>query len=122
MSCQRRILDGRRDLLAPAASFPERYPCLLESVVHGTAQSRYDILFAFPRERLSLHADGQLRDETGMLRKGRFLDALDHAWQAERLPPEDDALRTALDAIRPDELSPRDALEALYQLKKVRDA
>jgi anthranilate synthase component 1 len=92
VSCQRRILDGRCDLLAPAASFPERYPCLLESVVHGTAQSRYDILFAFPRERLSLHADGQLRDETGALREGRFLDALDHAWQAERLPPEDDAL------------------------------
>jgi len=90
--CHRRILGGRRDLLAPAAAFPQRYPCLLESVVHGTAQSRYDILFAFPRERLTLHADGGLRDDAGVVREGRFLDALDAAWQAECLPPEDDGL------------------------------
>ncbi|MBQ4853391.1 aminodeoxychorismate synthase component I [Rhodanobacter sp. B2A1Ga4] len=92
MTCHRRSLDGRRDLLAPAASFPARYPCLLESVVHGTAQSRYDILFAFPRERLTLHADGCLRDEADSVREGRFLDALDAAWQAERLPLENDGL------------------------------
>jgi anthranilate synthase component 1 len=90
--CHRRILDGRRDLLAPAASFPGRYPCLLESVVHGTAQSRYDILFAFPQEQLSLHGDGCLRDGAGNLREGRFLDALDAAWQLERLSPADDGL------------------------------
>jgi anthranilate synthase component I len=93
VTCHRRILGGRRDLLAPAAGFPQRYPCLLESVVHGTAQSRYDILFAFPRERLTLHADGGgLRDDAGVVREGRFLDALDAAWQAERLPPEGDGL------------------------------
>ena len=92
MTCHRRILGGRRDLLAPAAAFPQRYPCLLESVVHGSAQSRYDILFAFPRERLTLHADGGLRDDAGVVREGRFLDALDAAWQAERLPPEGDGL------------------------------
>jgi anthranilate synthase component 1 len=92
VTCHRRILDGRRDLLAPAAAFPQRYPCLLESVVHGTAQSRYDILFAFPRERLTLHADGCLRDDAGVVRQGRFLDALDAAWRAERLPPESDGL------------------------------
>jgi anthranilate synthase component 1 len=92
VTCHRRILDGRRDRLAPAASFPGRYPCLLESVVHGTAQSRYDILFGFPREQLSLHPDGRLRDGEGHQREGRFLDALDAAWQAERLPPVDDNL------------------------------
>jgi anthranilate synthase component 1 len=92
VTCHRRILGGRRDLLAPAAAFPQRYPCLLESVVHGTAQSRYDILFAFPRERLTLHADGRLRDDAGVVREGRFLDALDAAWQAARLPPESDGL------------------------------
>jgi len=92
VTCHRRTLDGRRDLLAPAASFPERYPCLLESVVHGTAQSRYDILFAFPRERLTLDADGGLRGDAGTVREGRFLDALDAAWQAERLPPGSDGL------------------------------
>ncbi|HET6263572.1 MAG TPA: DNA mismatch repair protein MutS [Usitatibacter sp.] len=39
-------------------------------------------------------------------------------------PPEAEAadpLRDALDAIRPDELSPREALEALYRLKKLTD-
>ena len=92
MTCQRRTLAGRRDLLAPAASFPQRYPCLLESVVRGTAQSRYDILFAFPGDRLTLHADGRLCDGAGNLQSGRFLDALDAAWQAERLPPDDDEM------------------------------
>jgi anthranilate synthase component 1 len=92
VTCHRRILVGRRDLLAPAAAFPERYPCLLESVVRGTAQSRYDILFAFPRERLTLKADGRLQDDAGVEREGRFLDALDAAWQAERLPPSTDDL------------------------------
>jgi anthranilate synthase component 1 len=90
VACQQRILAGRRDLLAPAAAFPERYPCLLESVVRGTAQARYDILFAFPRDRLALHADGRLRDGAGQVRDGRFLDALDRAWRAERQPHGDD--------------------------------
>jgi DNA mismatch repair protein MutS len=36
-------------------------------------------------------------------------------------PAEDDALRDALEAIRPDELTPREALEALYRLKKLAD-
>jgi anthranilate synthase component 1 len=99
-----RVLDGRRDLLAPAAAFADRYPCLLESVVRGSAQARYDILFAFPREKLALHADGRLctsplgGDEpkasatSGLLPKQRFLDALDAAWQAGRVPRQDDGL------------------------------
>ncbi|MDQ6645932.1 MAG: aminodeoxychorismate synthase component I [Pseudomonadota bacterium] len=92
MACHRRFLSGRRDLLAPAAAFPARYPCLLESVVHGTAQSRYDILLAFPRSKLTLRADGRLDDGNGVAKSGRFLDALDAAWQAERLPAENDEL------------------------------
>ena len=90
MTHHSRVIGGRRDLLAPAAAFPKRYPCLLESVVRGTAQSRYDILFAFPRDSLTLHADGRLCDEAGKLLDGHFLDVLDTAWQAERLPPGDD--------------------------------
>ena len=57
MTSIRRTLHGRRDLLAPAAAFPERYPCLLQSVVRGTPQARFDLLFAFPRDRLTLHAE-----------------------------------------------------------------
>lgn len=86
MACHRRRLDGRRDLLAPAAALPGRYPCLLQSVVHGSAQSRYDILFAFPGERLELAADGLLRAGDGRVQQGRFLDALDRAWLAGRRP------------------------------------
>ncbi|HEC30373.1 MAG TPA: aminodeoxychorismate synthase component I [Gammaproteobacteria bacterium] len=39
---------------------PDRYPFLLESVASGTAQSQFDILFAFPRETSRLTSDGQL--------------------------------------------------------------
>jgi anthranilate synthase component 1 len=93
LTLHRRVLSGRRDLLAPAAAFPQRYPCLLESVVRGTAQARYDILFAFPREALTLHFDGRLLDGAGVALPGRFLDALDTAWRAERvLFDEDDPL------------------------------
>lgn len=92
MTCHRRIPGGRRDLLAAAAAVPERYPCLLQSVVSGAPQSRFDILFAFPRERLTLHADGKLRDEYGKSQPGGFLDALDARWQAAKRPVENDEL------------------------------
>ena len=82
----RKTLHGRRDLLAPAAAFPQRYPGLLQSVTHGTPQARYDILFAFPQETLSLLADGRLIDAQGVVREGRFLDALDAAWREQRTP------------------------------------
>ncbi|MFK2931302.1 aminodeoxychorismate synthase component I [Dyella agri] len=87
-----RTLHGRRDLLAPAAAFPGRYPCLLQSVLHGTPQARFDILFAFPQDSLTLTADGGVRNAAGEVVGARFLDALDAAWQAERLPREDDGL------------------------------
>ncbi len=73
-------------MLGPAAAWPERYPCLLESVVHGTAQARYDILFALPQASLTLHADGSLLDGCGHELHGGFLDALDAAWQVEQVP------------------------------------
>ncbi len=60
--------------------------------MRGTAQSRYDMLFAFPQDQLTLHADGVLRNADGKILLGRFLDALDAAWLAERLPRHDDEL------------------------------
>lgn len=60
------------DLLAIHARDPQRYPCLLESVAHGTSQARYDILFAFPGERIEL--DPAID----------FLAQLDQAWRAEQ--------------------------------------
>jgi anthranilate synthase component I len=88
--CVTRTLAGRRDLLAPAAAFPERYPALLESVTRGSAQARYDILFAFPQGSLTLAADGRVRDADGRIQPGRFLDALDAAWRAERVSAQAD--------------------------------
>ena len=87
----RRTLGGRRDLLAPAAAFPSRYPCLLESVLHGTPQARFDILLGFPQASLTL-VDGVVRDASGDAVGTRFLDALDAAWLAERQARADDGL------------------------------
>ena len=90
MTCVTRTLAGRRDLLAPAAAFAERYPALLESVTRVSAQARYDILFAFPQNILGLSSSGQLRDGNGVALPGRFLDALDAAWRAERVAQSND--------------------------------
>ncbi len=65
-------LDYEFDLLRLHQLNPERYPHLLESVLHGTAQSRYDILFAFPGETISSDSES-------------FLPQLSRAWQQQRL-------------------------------------
>lgn len=58
------------DLLAVVARNPSRYPFLLESSAGATAQSRYDLLLAFPGEAIEI-AD---------CRDGRsFFDRLDDA-------------------------------------------
>lgn len=72
------------DLSALQRSAPSRYPYLLESVAHGTPQSRYGILFAFPGKRLTLHADGGCVDEQGARLDGEFLKQLDRKWQQAR--------------------------------------
>ena len=87
-----RTLAGRRDLLAPAASYPERYVALLASAVTGTPQSRFDMLFVAGDASLTLSADGVTRDALGHSVPGNFLDALDAAWSAERRPRVDDGL------------------------------
>ena len=87
-----RTLAGRRDLLAPAASHPERYVALLASAVTGTPQSRFDILFAAGDASLTLSADGFTRDAQGAIVPGDFLDALDAACAARRKPRVDDGL------------------------------
>jgi anthranilate synthase component I len=64
------------DLLALHRRWPDRYPHLLESALHGTPQARYSILFAFPGERLVLEHTLEGRD---------FLHALDERWRRERV-------------------------------------
>ena len=75
-------LDAWPDLLALRRRNPDRYPCLLESVAWGEGESSaYDILFAFPEERLTLENLQTLVRERGGRRTIEagvdFLDALD---------------------------------------------
>ncbi len=66
------------------ASQPERYPALLESTAHGALGS-FDILFAFPQQRLTLQADGTLRSSSETVTRSHdFLAALEGEWQRER--------------------------------------
>ncbi|UPG93094.1 aminodeoxychorismate synthase component I [Luteibacter aegosomatissinici] len=92
MAFTTRTLAGRRDLLAPAALFPDRYPALLASAVTGTAQSRFDILFAGSTTSLSLDAQGVVRDGQGEVIAGPFLDAFDRAWASHHRARVDDGL------------------------------
>jgi anthranilate synthase component I len=72
------------DLCALHRANPERYPHLLESVAHGNAQARYDILFAFPQSTLLLESNGRVSQDDRRLEAAAFLDVLDHAWSKER--------------------------------------
>ncbi|WP_167027648.1 aminodeoxychorismate synthase component I [Luteibacter sp. SG786] len=85
-------MAGRRDLLAPAASYPERYAALLASAVSGTPQARFDILLVAGDASLTLSADGVTRNEHDEALQGTFLDVLDDAWAAHRRPRVDDGL------------------------------
>src|SRR5579885_1686308 len=78
-----RELPGCRDLLPLASADPRRYPCLLESAACG-AKARWDILFAFPQQTLSLHADGRVRDASGTDCGTGFLQALDRTFARNR--------------------------------------
>ena len=64
---------------------PARYPFLLQSTARGGELGRYDILFAFPTESLSLDSSSGLSGR-GAEGQTRFLDALDAWWSEERIP------------------------------------
>jgi anthranilate synthase component 1 len=74
-------------LLALHASNPVHYPVLLESAAAGTALGRFDILFAYPQESLSLRGDGNLLERNGSASTGPFLPALDSWWRELRQAP-----------------------------------
>src|SRR3546814_12905411 len=84
-----RTLPPDTDLLALHRQSPARYPLLLGSAAHGTAQGRWDMLLAANGESLALHADGVVQDAAGVEIAGDFLSALDRQWQALRLPREE---------------------------------
>ena len=80
------MLDGFPDLTRLHQCDPARYPHLLESVAHGTGQARYDILFAFPGEALTLHPDGRLTQSDRPLAGADFLSAFDNHWKTLAVP------------------------------------
>src|SRR5690606_39325655 len=84
-----RTLPPGTDLLALHRQSPARYPLLLESAAHGTAQGRWDMLLAADGESLALQADGVVRDAAGEEVERDFLSALDAHWRELRLPRED---------------------------------
>ncbi|HEY8012004.1 MAG TPA: aminodeoxychorismate synthase component I [Rudaea sp.] len=93
MSCVLREAHGVADLLALAAAWPQRYPCLLESAAQASAAqnaalARYDVLFACSGEALTLGSDGRVRDAKGRDRGERFLEALDADWRAQSVVPD----------------------------------
>lgn len=68
-------IDTSPDLLGLAAAHPERYPFLLESSAGAAAQSRFDLLLAFPGETVAVDPA-----ERGTA----FFDTLDGLDEAER--------------------------------------
>ncbi|GAB3732695.1 aminodeoxychorismate synthase component I [Luteimonas pelagia] len=84
-----RPLDPGVDLLALHRGAPACWPLLLASAAHGTAQGRWDILMRTNGEGFRLDADGRVRDLDGNGAGTDFLDVLDAAWQASRLPREE---------------------------------
>lgn len=71
------------DPLAIHLAHPELCPFLLQSTAQGTAQGRFDILFACPGASLRLDANGGLHGDPG---NGAFLEALDLSWADARRP------------------------------------
>lgn len=80
-----RIPAATPDLLALHHARPERYPLLLESSAHGTAQGRWDLLLMADGQALVCGRDGVTRDAAGQALDGSFLDVLDAAWSAVRI-------------------------------------
>ncbi len=84
-----RPLPADTDLLALHRVDPSRHPLLLQSVAHGTAQARWDMLLATDGGQLRLDADGIVRDQSGGRIEASFLDALDARWQSLRVAREE---------------------------------
>ncbi len=74
-------------MLALQSAYPEKYCAFLESAASGAPLGRFDILFAFPQEALTLRPDGTLDGPTvATAPSSRFLDSFDRWWQALREP------------------------------------
>ena len=77
------------DLLALHRHAPSRYPMLLESAAHGTAQGRWDLLLMHNGESLSLDASNIVRRHDGVVVGTDFLSALDVEWKQHQIAREE---------------------------------
>jgi anthranilate synthase component 1 len=68
------------DLRALARSNPARYPFLLQSSASGPELARYDLLFAYPGETLTLSGEHELSGPHAASERG-FLGSLDDWWR-----------------------------------------
>ncbi|HEY5805324.1 MAG TPA: aminodeoxychorismate synthase component I [Lysobacter sp.] len=80
-----RSLPAAFDLLSLQRQAPVRYPLLLESSAHGTAQGRWDLLLVASGDSLRLDADGLTRGAEGDVVDSDFFTALDAQWQSLRV-------------------------------------
>ena len=85
-----RSIDFSPDLAQLARLNPDRYPFILESAESGDASQTYDILFAFPQQRLVLETPDRLVLYTGteasIKPQNDFLACLDEWYLRERCP------------------------------------
>ena len=73
-------------LLALHAAYPARYPALLESAATSSALGKYDILFAYPREHLTLDSQAHLHSNRGAVASNQFLAEFDAWWREFSCP------------------------------------
>ncbi len=86
INCVVQTLPYYDDLLTLHEALPERYPYLLESTAQANANSRYDILFAFPQCCLTLNSEGLRFDAGPKVNLSSFLEEFDQWYQRERQP------------------------------------
>ncbi|RMF99260.1 MAG: aminodeoxychorismate synthase component I [Gammaproteobacteria bacterium] len=72
-------VDPDCDPLLLQRAAPDRYPCLLQSTACGTAQGRFDLLAAFPQDRLTLPAEPWPQPD--------FIAEFDRRWASAGGPP-----------------------------------
>jgi len=75
--------DGCPDLLSLHSKNSQRYPFLLQSTSADNKNSRFDILFAFPQQRLILKSNSTLFVDNEICDQNDFLNELDALWGKE---------------------------------------
>jgi len=75
--------QGCPDLLSLHSKNKKRYPFLLQSTSIENKNSRFDILFSFPQQRLVLKKTSKLYLNNQHLPENNFLDTLDKLWKKE---------------------------------------